>query len=295
MTVQQTEPGPPDTVRAPNNSIDSQRISLWITPVVAAVFLVAFVAFPGFRPPMSPDMSAAQVAAFFREHTTMIRFSMITYDLFGVLLVPFFALIVVQMKRMATPSHVFAYSYLSAVATGATLFAIADLCWLVAAFRPDRSPDLVQLLNDLAWIIFTAPVGMFVAGNIVLALAIYLDARPIPVFPRWIGHFNIVIAAAGGAGGVCRRRPDRPAGLERCHFLLAEDRRLRHIPRRDVHRPAHRHQPSGRRGAGGLMSGVSLRETPTAARRCRYATGGTPRPTSGSAGGACRSSTPCSG
>ena len=196
MAVQQTESGPKDTVEAPNNNIDSQRISLWITPVVAAVFLIAFVAFPGFRPPMSPDMSADQVAAFFREHTTMIRFSMITYDLFGVLLVPFFALIVVQMKRMATPSHVFAYSYLSAVATGATLFAIADLCWLVAAFRPDRSPELVQLLNDLAWIIFTAPVGMFVAANIILALAIYLDARPVPIFPRWIGHFNIIIATA---------------------------------------------------------------------------------------------------
>ena len=83
----------------------------------------------------------------------------------------------------------------SAVATGATLFAIADLCWLVAAFRPDRSPELVQLLNDLAWIIFTAPVGMFVAANIILALAIYLDARPVPIFPRWIGHFNIIIAA----------------------------------------------------------------------------------------------------
>ncbi len=196
MTVQQTEPGPPDIAEAPNNSIDAQRISLWITPVVGVVFLIAFLAFPGFRPPMSPNMSADQVAAFFREHTTMIRFSMITYDLFGVLLVPFFALIVVQMKRMATSSHVFAYAYLSAVATGATLFAIADLCWLVAAFRPDRSPDLVQLLNDLAWIIFTAPVGMFVAGNLVLALAIYLDARPVPVFPRSIGHFNIVIAAA---------------------------------------------------------------------------------------------------
>ena len=196
MTVQETEPGPPDVAGRPNNHIDAQRISLWITPVVAAVFLIAFVSFPGFRPPMSPDMSADQVAAFFREHTTMIRFSMIIYDLFGVLLVPFFALIVVQMKRMANPSHVFAYCYLSAVATGATLFAIADLCWLVAAFRPDRSPDLVQLLNDLAWIIFTAPVGMFVAGNIVLALAVYLDARPTPVFPRWIGHVNILIAAA---------------------------------------------------------------------------------------------------
>ena len=108
-------------------------------------------------------MTATQGAAFFREHPTMIRFSMIVFDLCGVMLVPFFMLIVVQMKRMATPSHVFAYSYLSGVATGATLFAIADLFWLIAAFRPERSPDLVVLLNDMAWIVFTAPVGMLVA------------------------------------------------------------------------------------------------------------------------------------
>src|SRR5206468_55447 len=90
----------------------------------------------------------------------------------------------------------FAYSYLSAVASGATLFAVADLLWLIAAFRPERSPDLVLLLNDLAWIIFTAPVGMLVAQNVCLALAIYLDARPAPVFPRWVGHFNMLVAAA---------------------------------------------------------------------------------------------------
>jgi hypothetical protein len=145
---------------------------------------------------MSPTMTAAQVAAFYGHHTTMIRFSMIVFDLCGVMLVPFFMLIVVQMKRMATPSHVFAYSYLSSVATGATLFALANLLWLVAAFRPDRDPNLIQLLNDMAWIIFTAPIGMLVAQNICLALAIYLDAHPKPIFPRWVGHFNILIAIA---------------------------------------------------------------------------------------------------
>ncbi len=196
MSVQQLDPGRSDMADRPNNNITAQRISLWITPVTGAVFLIAFLSFPGFRPPMSPQMTAVQVAAFFRDHTTMIRFSMIIYDLFGVMLVPFFMLIVVQMKRMATPSPVFAYCYLSAVATGATLFAIADLFWLVAAFRPDRSPGLVQLLNDMAWIVFTAPVGMLIAANLCLALAIYLDGRPQPIFPRWIGHFNILVAVA---------------------------------------------------------------------------------------------------
>ena len=46
------------------------------------------------------------------------------------------------MKRMATQSHVFAYCYLSAAVSGATLFALADLFWLIAAFRPDRDPAL---------------------------------------------------------------------------------------------------------------------------------------------------------
>src|SRR3954453_18879435 len=105
----------------------AQRISLWMTPLVAAVFLVIFFAFPGFPPPMSPNMPADKVAVFFAEHATMIRFSMFVFDVCGILLLPFFMVIVVQMKRMATPSHVFPYAYLSAVATGATLFALPEL------------------------------------------------------------------------------------------------------------------------------------------------------------------------
>ncbi|MGH3676113.1 MAG: hypothetical protein ACRDU5_10320 [Mycobacterium sp.] len=174
----------------------SQRISLWITPFFGAVLLLAFVAFPGFFPPMSPEMTADQVAAFYQQNTTMIRFSMITFNLCAIMLIPFFMVIVVQIKRMATPSHVLAYSYLAAAATGATLFAIADIFWLIAAFRPARDPQLILLLNDLAWLVFVAPVGMIVVMNLCLALAIYLDARPQPIFPRWVAPFNLVTAAA---------------------------------------------------------------------------------------------------
>jgi hypothetical protein len=173
---------------------DVQSISLWLAVVFGAILLVAFLLFPGFFPPMSPHMSASQVAAFYARHTTMIRASMIIFNLCSVMLMPFFMVIVYQMKRMATPTQVLGYCYLSAAATGATLFAVADLFWLIAAFRPERDPQLIQLLNDLAWITFTAPVGMIVAQNLCLGLAVLLDAHRRPIFPRWVAWFSFGIA-----------------------------------------------------------------------------------------------------
>jgi hypothetical protein len=173
-----------------------QRVSLWIALFFGAVMLIAFVAFPGFFPPMSPRMSPDRVAAFYRDHQAAIRFSMITFNFCGVMLVPLFMVIVYQMKRMATPTQVFAYSYLSAVVSGVTLFALSDLFWLIAAFRPERDPQLIQLLNDLAWITFVAPVGMVIGQNLCLALGIFFDARPTPIFPRWVAVVSIVTALA---------------------------------------------------------------------------------------------------
>ncbi|MGH3968151.1 MAG: hypothetical protein ACRDTV_08590, partial [Mycobacterium sp.] len=152
----------------PTLSLRGQLICLWMIPVVGLVLLIAFVSFPGFFPPMSPELPADQVAAFYAHNTTMIRFSMITYNLFAIMLVPLFTLIVVQMKRMGTPNQVLAYSYLTAAVTGATLFALADIFWLVAAFRPERNPELIQVLNDLAWLTFIAPIGMIVVQNLCL-------------------------------------------------------------------------------------------------------------------------------
>lgn len=184
-------------------NVKTQLISLWTAPVFGVILLIAFLAFPGFFPPMSPDMTADQVAKFYADNAAMVRFSMITFNLCGIMLVPMFMVIVVQMKRMATQSHVFAYCFLTAAVSGATIFALADIFYLVAAFRPDRDPELVQLLNDMAWMIFIAPVGMVVAQLLLLALAIYFDNGPNPVFPRWVGHYAVatalVMAPAAGA------------------------------------------------------------------------------------------------
>jgi hypothetical protein len=68
--------------------------------------------------------------------------------------------------------------------------------WLLGSFRPERAPELTQMLNDLAWLTFTILVPYLIAQCVLLALAIYWDGQERPVFKPWVAHFNLLIAAA---------------------------------------------------------------------------------------------------
>jgi hypothetical protein len=178
--------------------VNGEVLIFWSLPVVALIWVGCFLAFPGFLHPMSPALPAEQVAAFYRDPASLprIRYSMIVFNWFGVALIPFLALIVMQIRRMAHRTPILAYCFLGCIAGGPTLFCVADLFWLLAAFRPERDPALIQLFNDLAWVTFTSQVGFLVGQSVFLALAVYLDRQPRPVFSPWVGHFNLLVAAA---------------------------------------------------------------------------------------------------
>jgi hypothetical protein len=177
---------------------DGEVILLWTLPATVLIWVACFFLFPGFNPPMSPSLTAEQVAAFYRDpaHLPEIRYSMILFNWFGVGLVPILALIVLQVRRMAHRTPIFSYVLLGCMAGGPTLFLVANVCWLVAAFRPERSPELTQLFNDFGWITFTILVPFLIGQSVILALAIYFDDQPRPVFPRWVASFNLLVAAA---------------------------------------------------------------------------------------------------
>lgn len=182
----------------PAASVNGELILLWAMPVIWLFWLASFLAFPGFVEPMSPKMTAEQVAAFYfdPENLPRIRYSMIVFNWFGVALIPLLAMMAMQIKRMAHRTPILTYCFIGCIAGGPTLFCIADLFWLIAAFRPERDPALVQLFNDMAWITFTSQVAFLIAQNVFLAFAVYLDRQERPIFPRWVAHFNLVTAAA---------------------------------------------------------------------------------------------------
>ena len=176
---------------------DGEVLLLWTLVVLGVVWLSAFLLFPGFVHPMSPTLSAEQVAAFYRdpENLPRIRYSMIVFNWFAVGLIPILALIALQIRRMAHRTPIFSYAMIACAAGGPTIFLMANLFWLLAAFRPERDPQLTLLLNDLAWVTFSSQVGFLIAQSVILALAIYLDRHERPVFRRWVAHFNLVVAA----------------------------------------------------------------------------------------------------
>lgn len=181
----------------PGGTRDGELLLLWSFPFVLAVWLIAIWLFPGFTGgPMSPALTADQVAAFYRDPDNLdkTRISMILLNWFSYGVIPLLTLVVVQIKRMAHGSAIFSYSFLSCLCGGPVLFFIADLFWLLAAFRPERSPELTQLLNDIAWMAFTVQVGFLIVQCLIIALAIHFDNQTRKIFPMWFAHFNIAMA-----------------------------------------------------------------------------------------------------
>jgi len=141
-------------------------------------------------------MSAEEVAGFYRDEVARIRYSMILFNWFGVGLVPVVVLLALQVRRMAHRTPILSYSLIACAGGPPALFLIANMFWLLGAFRPDRAPELTMLFNDLAWITFSVMVSYLIAQCLLLALAIYWDRNDTPVFRPWVAHFNVATAVA---------------------------------------------------------------------------------------------------
>src|SRR3974377_740216 len=121
-----------------------ERIIVWSLPAVAVVWIAAFFLFPGFVPPMSPKASPAQVAAFYADHTSRVRYSIILLTWFCVALIPILMLIVERMRLMAHRTPILRYCVIGVAAATPIAFLTATVFWMLAAFRPARAPALPQ-------------------------------------------------------------------------------------------------------------------------------------------------------
>jgi hypothetical protein len=175
---------------------DGELILFWTLPAIGIIWISAFFLFPGFLHPMSPTLSADEVASFYRDETARIRYSMILFNWFGVGLIPTVILLAMQVRKMAHRTPILSYSLIGCAGGPPSLFLVANMFWLLGAFRPERAPELTQMFNDLAWVTFTILVPYLIAQNLLLALAIYWDRQDQPVFKPWVAHFNLVVAAA---------------------------------------------------------------------------------------------------
>lgn len=170
----------------------SQIICAWCGIFCMIAMFIGFWPAAGFLPPPLPSASAEEIAAMFRENATGIRIGTVFIVIAGAFYMPFAAVISAQMRRIESrKTPVLSYTQLGAGVVGVILFVIPALIWTTAAFRPERDPQIVQMLNDLAWLIFMMGIPVVLVQNAALGFAILSDASQRPLYPRWLGFFTL--------------------------------------------------------------------------------------------------------
>ena len=181
-------------------SLLDQKISAWGGPFCAATFGTGLL-LAGFVPPPPPTLDAAHIAAIYQAHAQSIRIGMIL-GLFGIAgYMGLVGAISVQLFRIRGISRLAPYMQLGAGAIGVLTVMLPTMIFAIAAFRPDRPPELTQLLNDMGWLIIIPAFPTFIAQFGGFAAGVFQDKSPNPVYPRWSAFFNIWMAVLFLPGG----------------------------------------------------------------------------------------------
>jgi hypothetical protein len=178
-----------------------RKWSLWSWPVCIVGFGIGFVVIAGFVPPPGESWSSQHIASFYAANRTAIRGGLIIAMFFSVLLLPFFAAISGEMRKIEGPGALLAPIQFGGAIVLVTFFQIICLLWLEASFRPEIDAQIIRAQNDYGWLVWTILIPTYMVQFLCMAVAGFMDYRRDPVWPRWAAWANVWVAVTG-AGGV---------------------------------------------------------------------------------------------
>lgn len=168
------------------------RFCAWGGPVLLLALIIFWGLLGHNIPPYGSDLPATALADHFRNHTTSARIGMIMSVSFGVFYLIWGVGVAKVMQAIDRTDDVL--PQLQTWGAGFTTLVIVIPCciWLTAAFRPDElSPQLIELLYDLGWILFDVQYPLTALQVLAMGICFVKDPRPLPVIPRWVGWYII--------------------------------------------------------------------------------------------------------
>ncbi len=205
-----------------NTKLFYQQISAWCGPG----FLITFVVLWGLighnlPAPPSPALNAHDLAQRYAETNAGVRAGFILSLISVVLYLPWTALLTTQMARIEGNYPVM--SMLQLLGGGLTVMVVSfsAFFWVAAAFRPERDPSEIQMLNDLGWLCIDLQYACTTLQMFAMALVGLADKSRHPLFPRWFCFLTIWCGASflpASLTGVLKTGPFAWDGLFSYYF-----------------------------------------------------------------------------
>jgi uncharacterized membrane protein (DUF485 family) len=172
----------------------AHKFCAWSGTLCLLLMVVGFVLLAGFIPARPPGETAEQTAQFLSQNRDLIKWGLIVAMFGAPLLMTFAASISIHMRRIEGRYAVLAMTEMGLGAILVLEFIYLIFFWQTATYRADRSPELIQLASDMGWIPFVGLTSTIVLQVSVFGVAILTDRRNRPVFPRWLGYYNLWVA-----------------------------------------------------------------------------------------------------
>ena len=177
-----------------------QMLCAWASPAFVVSFWIGIWMLSGYVPVKPATWGEAEVMAYYQGNSVAILAGLLVCTFSATCWIPFAVGLADQMKRMCHP--VLANLQL-ALAISTSVFILLPMeVWMAAAYRPERSPELLLIFHDFAYIMFVGLVIPAWMQVTTLGIACLSDRNPSPIFPRWVGWFCIWCAFLTLTGGL---------------------------------------------------------------------------------------------
>jgi hypothetical protein len=171
-----------------------QRVMIWCGPAMVVLWVGAFVGLAGFIPPHDPSATAVEIAHKDTAHLNLIKIGLVISMCGSALLVPWAVAISGQLRRI-DGARALATVQMVSCALLSLEFITPIGVWMAASFRAGSTPPYItRTINDIGWILFMTVIWSLWVQLIAIGIAVLIDRREQPIFPRWTGYLSFWVA-----------------------------------------------------------------------------------------------------
>lgn len=171
--------------------------AIYSVGVFLVCIVVGLVLFAQVLPPWGHAGATAEELALFYQDDNLLKKIGLSIAMFGMPFIITEFVLMAEIMRRALGMPILANVQLACGIFGAAFTFLMITCWGLAAFRPERMPEITQALHDAAWLVGTWVASATLFQIMCICIAVFRDPRSDPLFPRWFGYFNLWVIPLG--------------------------------------------------------------------------------------------------